>query len=110
MNKKLAGLSLIVGLVFGGAGDYFIRNYLDSVRDNNVDIKEEVMEDSKLVGTLKLRIDEIPYLPVGTLNAYDERGISYEIFYNSLEGSATIRESKIISDNSSISDNKEISF
>lgn len=105
MSKKSSGLCLIAGLILGGAGDYFVKIYIDNIN------KKEIREESKLIGTLNLKTDDTPYLPLGHINAYDGKGISYAIFYNTIEGTASISESKMFSNNSSIvSDNNRISF
>jgi len=90
MGRKLETLALFSGLLIGSLGGYYFNDHQNK--------KEKSTNKSKLTGTLRLKTEEVPYFLVGRINAYDESGNTYEIFYNGIEGTASISESKIIAD------------
>lgn len=72
--------------MIGGFGSYFFNH------EDKVSVKYKLEEKNTLTGTLKLKINDILYLPIGRVEAFDNNEKSYEIFYNSIEGTASIKE------------------
>lgn len=91
MGRKLEGLIFLSGLMVGGFGNYFIN-------DKNK-ISNDYERKNKLTGTLKLKINEVPYMSIGKIEAFDDEGKCYEVFYNSIEGVVRIKESSAMAGN-----------
>ena len=101
MGKKLEGLIFFSGLMIGGSGGYFIND------KNKISNEYKFEKENRLIGTLKLKINEAPYLPIGKIDAFDDEGKCYEVFYNSIEGIARIKKSSVVARNGI---GKEIDF
>ena len=90
MGRRLRNLVFIGNLVAFGFGGYFGRPYIDSYLD---DTQRKPQESGKIIGEIHLKADQIPYSSSGSFTATDRRGRTYDVNYNALKRTVSIKES-----------------